>query len=55
LGARLNWNRRNFGRKLAAVYFVVYTELGLYCTPAGGPCGGDDRAVAEGDTGLFGA
>lgn len=27
-GALLNWNQRNFGKKLAAVYFVVYTEFG---------------------------
>lgn len=26
-GALLNWNQRNFGRKVATVYLVVYTEF----------------------------
>jgi hypothetical protein len=26
-GALLNWNHRNFGRKVANVYLVVYTEF----------------------------
>ncbi len=39
----LNWNHKNFGKKVAAEYFVVYTEL------AQNTSGLDDIWMGEGE------